>query len=213
MKIYQSIAKVQNELADTGIAKSNDNKAQGYKFRGIDDVYNSLSKLLPKHNLVILPRVLDRECVERINHKGTALFYTTVNAEFDFVNTEDGSKHTIKTYGEAMDSGDKSTNKAMSAAYKYACFMTFCIPTEGDNDSENNSHEIDPHKGQMAKTPLTEDQIKAFEETIKKAETAEELRKQYTNAYRFAQSQSDQNAIEKILTVYANRKQELGIQP
>ena len=45
-------------------------------------------------------------------------------------------------YGEAMDSGDKGTNKAMSAAFKYACMQAFCIPTEGDNDSENQTHEV-----------------------------------------------------------------------
>jgi len=49
--------------------------------------------------------------------------------------------------GEAMDSGDKSSNKAMSAAYKYACFQAFCIPTEGDNDADNTTHDIAPRIG------------------------------------------------------------------
>jgi hypothetical protein len=40
-----------------------------------------------------------------------------------------------------MDSSDKATNKAMSAAYKYAAFQAFAIPTEGDNDTENNTPE------------------------------------------------------------------------
>ncbi len=31
---------------------------------------------------------------------------------------------------QGLDSGDKATNKAMSVAFKYACFQTFCIPTE-----------------------------------------------------------------------------------
>ena len=35
-----------------------------------------------------------------------------------------------------MDSGDKATNKAMSAAFKYACFQTFCIPTEEMKDPD-----------------------------------------------------------------------------
>lgn len=41
-----------------------------------------------------------------------------------------------------MDSGDKATNKAMSAAYKYAAFQAFAIPTEGDNDADGSTHEI-----------------------------------------------------------------------
>jgi hypothetical protein len=41
-----------------------------------------------------------------------------------------------------MDSGDKATNKAMSAAYKYAAMQAFCIPTEGDNDADAQTHEV-----------------------------------------------------------------------
>lgn len=141
MKVYQAINAVQADLARTGIAKDRRNQQQGYKFRGIDDVYAALAPLLAKHGLCILPRVLARTCTERNTARGGAIFYTTVEAEFDFVCAEDGSKHTVKTFGEAMDSGDKSTNKAMSAAYKYACLQAFSIPTEGDNDADATSHE------------------------------------------------------------------------
>ncbi len=142
MKVYQAINAVQRELAAEGISKSRNNQQQGYKFRGIDDVYNALSPLLAKHGLCILPRCTERVCVERTNAKGTALFYVTVRAEFDFVSSEDGSKHIVTTYGEAMDSGDKATNKAMSAAYKYAAMQAFSIPTEGDNDADATAHEV-----------------------------------------------------------------------
>ena len=142
MKIYQCINAVQTELAATGITKDKKNQQQGYAFRGIDDVFNALSPLLAKHKLCILPRMLSRDCAERQTKSGGALFYTTVEAEFDFVCVEDGSKHTVKTYGEAMDSADKSTNKAMSAAYKYAAFLAFAIPTEGDNDADAHTHEV-----------------------------------------------------------------------
>lgn len=142
MKVYQAINAVQSALAKQGIAKDRRNDQQGYKFRGIDEVYNALSPLLAEHGLCILPRCTDRACVERTNAKGTALFYVTVRAEFDFVSSEDGSKHTVTTYGEAMDSGDKATNKAMSAAYKYAAMQAFSIPTEGDNDADAQTHEV-----------------------------------------------------------------------
>jgi hypothetical protein len=142
MKVYKAINAVQSELARDGISKNRENSFDRYKFRGIDDVYNAVSPLLAKHGLCILPRVLSREVVERESQKGGALFYVTVEAEFDFVSAEDGSKHTVKTYGEAMDRGDKATNKAMSAAYKYAAFQAFAIPTEGDNDADAATHEI-----------------------------------------------------------------------
>ena len=145
--VYKAIAAVQGELAKVGIAKDRRNtQGSGYNFRGIDDVYAALSPLLAKHGLVVIPRLIEREQVERASQRGGALFYTTVKAEFDFVAVEDGSKHTAATYGEAMDSGDKSTNKAMSAAYKYAAFMTFAIPTEGDNDADGSTHEVAPDR-------------------------------------------------------------------
>ena len=142
MKVYQAINAVQAALAQEGISKDRNNQQQGYKFRGIDDVYNALAPLLARHGLCILPRCTERVCTERTNAKGTALFYVTVRAEFDFIASEDGSKHTVATYGEAMDSGDKATNKAMSAAYKYAAMQAFSIPTEGDNDADARTHEV-----------------------------------------------------------------------
>ena len=141
MSVYECIVAVSGEMAEKGIAKDRKNATQGYSFRGIDDVYNALAPMLAKHKLVILPRMLDRTCVERATAKGGVLFYVTVEAEFDFVSAVDGSKHVVKTYGEAMDSADKATNKAMSAAYKYAAFQTFCIPTEGDHDADAHTPE------------------------------------------------------------------------
>jgi len=142
MIVYQKIAAITAELSKIGISKDSKNQSQGYAFRGIDAVYGALSPLLAKHGLCILPRVKDRQVIERQNRQGTALFYVTLTVEFDFVASEDGSKHTVVTVGEAMDSGDKASNKAMSAAYKYAAFQAFCIPTEGDNDADSTTHEV-----------------------------------------------------------------------
>ena len=150
MSVYKAINAVQAELAKSGITKDRTNtQGSGYKFRGIDDVYNTIAPMLSKHGLCILPRVLSRQCDERQSKSGGALFYVTVEVEFDFVAAEDGSKHTVKTFGEAMDSGDKATNKAMSAAYKYAAFQAFSIPTEGDNDGDGHSHDVAAREAQI----------------------------------------------------------------
>ena len=142
MKVYAAICAVTEEMSRQGITKSRRNAQQGYNFRGIDDVYNTLSPMLAKHKLCILPRVIEHSVVERQTAKGGTLFYTTVKVDFDFVSAEDGSKHTITMIGEAMDSADKSSNKAQSAAYKYAAFQAFAIPTEGDNDADAHTPEV-----------------------------------------------------------------------
>lgn len=169
MKVYQAINKVQSELAKVGIGKDRRNtQGSGYNFRGIDDVYNVVSPLLAQHGLCILPRMLSRSCEERQSKSGGALFYVTVEAEFDLVCAEDGSKHTIKTFGEAMDSGDKATNKAMSAAYKYAAFQAFAIPTEGDNDADAHTHEVQAQDSAAIKHAALMKPISDERETILK---------------------------------------------
>jgi hypothetical protein len=153
-EVYKSIAAVQAEMAQVGISKGRKNQQQGYAFRGIDDVYAALSPVLAKHDLCIIPRVIERIEVERKTAKGGLALYVTVHAEFDFVSAKDGSKHTAATYGEAMDTADKATNKAMSAAYKYAAFMTFAIPTEGDNDADAVTHEVAPRENPQPIAPV-----------------------------------------------------------
>lgn len=141
-QVYSAMAEVMAKLAKVGIGKNNKNTQQGYKFRGIDDVYNALAPFLAESKLLILPRVKSRIVTERETKSGGAVFYVVLDVEFDFVSALDGSKHTVQVVGEAMDTGDKASNKAMSAAYKYACMEAFCIPTEGDNDADSTTHEV-----------------------------------------------------------------------
>lgn len=144
MKVYQAIGAVSAAMSHSGISKGRKNQQQGYAFRGIDDVLNTLSSALVEAGLVILPRCTNRTVVERETAKGGAIFNVTCQVEFDLVSTEDGSKHTVCTFGEAMDSADKATNKAMSAAYKYLALLVFCIPTEAtpETDADFSTHEV-----------------------------------------------------------------------
>lgn len=144
MKIYQCINKVQAAMAKIGIAKDRKNTQQGFNFRGIDDLYNALAPLLAEHGLCILPRVISRTVTEQQSKSGGTLFYVLVEVEYTFVCAEDGSSHVTVFFGEAMDSGDKATNKAMSAAFKYLCLQAFCIPLEGEHDADGTTPVIAP---------------------------------------------------------------------
>lgn len=151
--VYTAIASVMAEIGETGISKGRKNDQQGYAFRGIDDVYNALAPILSKHSLCLLPYVRTRDVTERQTQRGGVLFYVTVHVDFALVSAKDGSSHIISVVGEAMDSGDKATNKAMSAAYKYACMQAFCIPTEGDNDADKTTHTDIKPKAEKATRP------------------------------------------------------------
>lgn len=201
MKVYEKISHVQAELAAEGIAKSKTNsQGSGYKFRGIDDIYNAASSLMAKVGLCMMPRILNRIVTERASKSGGTMFVVVVEAEYDFVAVEDGSKHTIKTFGEAMDSGDKATNKAMSAAHKYAFIQAFSIPVEGDNDTENQSPEVFGMSINALADHLT---------AINDAANVEDLQKAFLIAYKAANG--DKGAQKRLIAAKDERKTALGV--
>ncbi|BAE74205.1 ERF superfamily protein [Sodalis glossinidius str. 'morsitans'] len=199
MKVYSAISNVARDLAATGIKKEGNNTQQGFKFRGIDQVYTALAPVLAKYGLVILPRIVERMVTERATRQGGVLFYVTVKAEFDFVATEDGSKHTVTTYGEAMDSGDKATNKAMSIAYKYAAFQAFCIPTEETAiDADAEVHEV--------AAPTPDDILKSFTEQAMTVQSLHELQMEFRKIWTPLNGTAQQTEAKNI---YDIRKSEL----
>lgn len=136
-KIYAAISAVMN---DVGAVKKNDkNDFDHYVFRGIDAVMNALYPAMVKNKVFVTPTVLDVHREERAGKSGSNMMYSVLTVKYTFY-TDDGSSIECTVIGEAMDRSDKSTNKAMSAAFKYACFQTFCIPTEDllqDADAES----------------------------------------------------------------------------
>ena len=149
--VYSAMVAVMEDIGKAGIAKARKNQQQGYNFRGIDDVYNELNSLLAKHKLLMLPTVVSSDQVERTTKGGGAIFYTRLVVDFKLISANDASSETVRVVGEAMDNADKSSNKAQSAAYKYAAMQVFCIPTEGDNDADSTTHEV---AGKATVTPL-----------------------------------------------------------
>lgn len=143
-EIYERMAKIMAEIEP--VTKARRNQQQGYQFRGIDDMYNAVQPIMARHGVFCTPCAGDPTVTERKTAKGGTLFYVSLKSKFTFY-APDGSHVECVTLGEAMDSGDKATNKAMSAAYKYALMQVFCIPTEEPKDSENDTHtDIQPRQ-------------------------------------------------------------------
>lgn len=139
MKIYSAINAIMKEIG--GIEKNRKNEKQGYRFRGIDDVYLAAQPLFSKYGVFTLPRVTASQSEIKETKNGSML-YRILTVEYDFISSEDGSKITACVIGEGMDPGDKATNKAMSAAHKYALLQVFAIPTEEPKDSEIDSPQL-----------------------------------------------------------------------
>ena len=142
MEITKSICAIAAEVGSIG--KNKKNKDLGYQFRGIDDFMNALHPLFAKYGVFTIPEVMDSKREERVTAKGSALISTILTVKYHFMHM-DGSEVCAVVVGEGMDSGDKSANKALSVAFKYACIQVFCIPTEEiaaidpDNSSPDRS--------------------------------------------------------------------------
>ena len=140
-EIYARMGAIMQDMV--AIGKDSTNQQQGFKYRSIDSVYNALNPLLAKHGVFTVPEVLEKTRDERTNKNGTVLAFTCLRMRYTFY-APDGSFVACVVEGEGMDSGDKSSNKAMAIAHKYALLQTFCIPTEEAKDPEGEAHEVAP---------------------------------------------------------------------
>ncbi|MGE0294989.1 MAG: ERF family protein [Hyphomonadaceae bacterium] len=140
-EIYTAINSIMAKVGHIG--KDRNNQQQGFKYRGIDDAYNALNPLLAEFGVFTVPEVMEKTREERTNSKGTTLAFTCLRMKYTFY-AKDGSSVSAIVEGEGMDSGDKSSNKAMAVAHKYALLQVFCIPTEEQKDPDAESHEVKP---------------------------------------------------------------------
>ena len=131
--IYKKIIEVMADI--NAIGKERRNQQQGFQFRGIDDVMNELHGSLSKCGVFVLPNVLEETRTTGKTARGGDMFYTRLKINFGFY-AEDGSHVDAVVIGEAMDTGDKASNKALSIGLKYAMLQVFCIPTEDEKDPD-----------------------------------------------------------------------------
>ena len=159
--IFQAISAIIGEMG--GIGKNQRNKDQGYNFRGIDDVLKELHPLFAKHGVFFAPTVLEREYEERISKSGTVGHVTHLHVHYK-VYGPSGDFVEISTWGEGLDYSDKATNKAMTAAFKYAMFELFAIADPDDDadhntddggsrDQTSNTHEVTNNEGKTYSEP------------------------------------------------------------
>lgn len=146
--IYKKIIEVMADI--NAIGKDRRNQQQGFQFRGIDDVMNELHGSLAKCGVFVLPTVLEETRTTGKTARGGDMFYTRLKINFGFY-AEDGSHVDAVVIGEAMDTGDKASNKALSIGLKYAMLQVFCIPTEDEKDPDAVSPQ--PAAGTMQQQP------------------------------------------------------------
>lgn len=148
-----------------------------YSYRGIDDIMPHLKQLFARHGVHVTP-VFD-VLVDELGQtrSGNPQRRVVVKGMFRFT-ANDGSFTAAQTIGEALDTGDKAFNKAMTAAFKYAVIQTFAIA--GADDPDNHQAELGGEQTPQAR-PTAErypnfDALKALGPTLASAGVADDLK-------------------------------------
>lgn len=130
--VYGAFAAAMTEVER--IAKLGENKHQRFNFRGIDDTMNAVGPVFRKHGLFIIPEVVDKQVDHAATNAGKRM--TTVHLQVRYtIAHKDGSSFAGTAPGEANDTSDKSTAKAMSVALRTFLLQSMLIPT-GDPDPD-----------------------------------------------------------------------------
>jgi hypothetical protein len=131
-----------------------------YRYLSEEKITGALQDALVKHKLTVRPiciqQVNTEPEIKRTTKQGTGeIIETPVNRvrllnTYEWRDAENGDTLTVQSIGEGMDAGDKATNKAMTAAYKYMVRHTLAISTGDDGDAQASSSE---QAGGYAATP------------------------------------------------------------
>lgn len=191
-----AVQSITAKMAASGIGKDRENtNGPRFKFRGIDDIFNVLAKEYVADKIIILPAYSDRVATEYESKGGGRMVNVAISGTYRLVSLVDGSELVSGPFvGEAMDSSDKATNKAMSIAYKYFAIQTFAIPVVGDEDPDGHSPQVEAKAGakkQQADASAQQPKADAPQESVADAiarlggtkEARAKLKKLITGAY------------------------------
>ena len=124
------------------IAKTGNNKEQQYKYVEAVAIFDAVRDALNNHGVVFSHSVTEQK-VTVIQREGRSPQYLTELAgEYTFINADDKNDVQAGTWvGQALDTSDKGTWKAITGGLKYIFIANQLLPT-GD-DPENDSGAAD----------------------------------------------------------------------
>mgnify|MGYP002652185583 FL=1 len=134
--VVQALSAVMADVRAVAKKERNTSQGGGFYFRGIDAVVNAVGPALRTHGVVVTPHLDQIDRREGRTSKGGTLNYVAVIVTYTFTGPA-GDTMTATVPGEAFDSGDKATAKAMSVAFRTCLLQALTLPTdEADPDAD-----------------------------------------------------------------------------
>jgi hypothetical protein len=138
-------------LAEVGpVVKSQTNTHQNYNFRGIDQVVNAVNAAFKKHRIFPTSKIEFFQVRDAMTTANKPTREATLRVTYRFT-APDGSYVETEVPGEALDTSDKTTPKAMSVALRIALLQMLLLPT----DEPTTDHDYLTRDGVGAMAPTT----------------------------------------------------------
>ena len=165
MNIYQKLLSITAELSTVSKNLEVGTGQTKYKAVGELDVLKAVRPLEVKHGIYSYPtsrRIIESGIIENkaYDKNGNEIIrknlYERIEVTYRFVNVDNPEEFIeITSYGDGIDSQDKSVGKAMTYADKYALMKAYKIMT-GDDPDQNESAELKEFKPKELNPALLE---------------------------------------------------------
>lgn len=165
MNIHEKISAVMQDVnsisKDGGVKYGNTN----YKYLSAEKTIKIMREELIKHKLVVYPIKQESERTGNITH---------LDITYRLVNVENPEEYIdIVSCGDGMDTADKASGKAMTYAYKYLFWRTFCVPVGDDPDCISSEQLVEEAEAEARKKePISQQQGQTLMGILKNKDSA-----------------------------------------
>ncbi len=145
MSVFEAVSAAMADIRAVGKDSKNTTPGQNYMFRGIDAVMDAAGPAFRRHGVVVVPRKIKdiTYTTVTVGKNQTVMASVRVQMIYRWFGP-DGDHFDTEVPGEAFDSGDKGTTKAMSVAYRTLLIQALTLPT-GDRDPDSDSYDRSGH--------------------------------------------------------------------
>lgn len=170
LNIYEKLMLISIEL--TNVAKNLEVGVGQSKYKAVGeaDVLKAIKPLEAKYKVYSYPysrKIIETGTIESVNYKGEVKknLFERIETIYRFINVENPQEYIdITSYGDGIDSQDKSVGKAMTYADKYALLKAYKIIT-GDDPDQNASDDL-KSMNTSKQEKITEEQTKVLASVI-----------------------------------------------
>lgn len=130
LNLYQKLVEVRKNVSYL----KKDAVGKQYQYVSASQVIGSVKDKLNEHGLLLIPRIVGKEVTTQLNGKGTITYFTELNMEYTWIDTESGEELVVPFYSQGVDlAGEKGVGKALTYGEKNFLLKSFNIATDKDD--------------------------------------------------------------------------------